>query len=262
MSAPRPLAAVSLKAYLSHGETLEWVGRVRAARAGVREDVDLLVVPMATTIAAVARILDGTGVSVGAQDCSWVEVGPFTGELPAEAVRAAGASVVELGHAERRGLFGESDELVAAKVVRAVGAGLTPLLCVGEARHVSVEEAARTCLTQVEAALADVPDGHPVILAYEPVWAIGAEEPAPSAHVRPVCRALKTWVAERDPRSRVLYGGTAGPGVFGTLYPDVDGLFLGRRGHHVSALMDVLEEMSQIVRSASSPAVGQWGGPS
>lgn len=257
MSSPRPLAAVSMKAYLSQGETLEWVRQVRDASAGRPQDVDLLIVPMATTIDAVARLLDGTGASVGAQDCSWVEVGPFTGELPAEALREAGASVVELGHAERRGLFGESDELVATKAVRAVRAGLTPLLCVGEARHVGVREAATTCLAQAEVALADIPASQPVILAYEPVWAIGAEEPAPPAHVRPVCRALKTWVAERDPRSRVLYGGTAGPGVFGTLHPDVDGLFLGRRAHQVSALLDVLEEMSQVVRGASSPAVGR-----
>ncbi len=246
MSPGRPLAAVSLKTYLGHEATLRWCLRARRLTSGLLDEVDLLVLPMATALAPVAGLVAGTPITVGAQDCSWAHPGAYTGELPAEALHDAGARVVELGHAERRALFGDDDATVARKVARAVDAGLTPLVCVGERERLDPGEAAQTCTDQLASSLTRLDPGPPVLVAYEPVWAIGADRPAPPRHVRPVCRALADLVEARHPGSRVLYGGTAGPGDFTELYPDVDGLFLGRRAHDVEALVGVVREMCQV----------------
>jgi triosephosphate isomerase len=240
----RPLAAVSLKAYLGQDATLSLCRQVRRAAVDLVDTVDLAIIPIATTIGAVAAIFDGSGVSVGAQDCSRMGEGPYTGELPVEALRAAGATIVEVGHAERRLLFGESEETIARKVERVVANGLLPLVCVGEAIELTSPDAAQECLRQLSSALSRVPDAAPAIVAYEPVWAIGADEPAAPGHVRPVCEALKRAVAGRGRDARVIYGGTAGPGLYSRLAPAVDGLFLGRRAHDVGALVTVMQEMA------------------
>jgi triosephosphate isomerase (TIM) len=246
MRSSRPLAAVSFKTYLDHDATMRWCRDACRLTAPLLDEVDLLMIPMATALAVVAEHVAGTPVMVGAQDCSWTSPGAYTGELPAEAIRDAGAQVVELGHAERRAMFGEDDATVARKLARAVEAGLTPLVCVGETERLDSGDASRVCVDQLAASLTHINPGKPLLVAYEPVWAIGANLPASPDHVRPVCRALGELVDDRHPGSRVLYGGTAGPGVFTELFPDVDGLFLGRRAHDVNALVDVVREMSYV----------------
>lgn len=255
-SAPRPLAAVSLKTYLGQEETLRWCRQARERTEHLLGAVDLMVLPIATALAQVVREFAGSGAVVGAQDCSWATAGPYTGEVPASVLREVGARVVELGHAERRALFGEDDATVARKAARAVDAGVLPLICVGEGARMPGEQAVRECLDQLDRSCAGVTG--PLVVAYEPVWAIGAEEPAPARHVRPVCSALRERVAARGPGSRVLYGGTAGPGVFAELHPEVDGLFLGRRVHEVAALVDVLQEMTRVAQDAP---LSRQGGP-
>lgn len=240
------IAVVSLKAYLGHEETLAWCARARAATEDLPGDVELVVIPMATTLTVAAEVLRGSRVVLGAQDCSWAPPGPYTGELPAEALRDAGARVVEVGHAERRALFGETDETVARKVARVVAAGMTPLVCVGERDRLDADAAAAVCRDQLAGALALVDEDAPVLVGYEPVWAIGAERPAPPGHVRPVGRALRGALRRRTGRTAVLYGGTAGPGSFTELHPDVQGLFLGRRAHDVVALTRVVTEMARV----------------
>ncbi|HEY0188153.1 MAG TPA: triose-phosphate isomerase family protein [Cellulomonas sp.] len=248
-SGRRPLAAVSLKTYLGQASTLAWLAGVRSAVPG-RAGVDLLVLPVATALADAVRVLGPVGVRIGAQDCSWTPPGAYTGELPAELLAEVGATVVEIGHAERRGVLGEEAAVTAAKAGAAHRAGLVPLLCVGEDEGVSPETAAARCAAQVDAALREVPADAPVLIAYEPVWAIGAEQPAGPDHVRAVCRRLRTHLDAQRPDHRLLYGGTAGPGSFTRLHPDVDGLFLGRRAHDVAALAEVIEEMARVAGPA------------
>jgi len=242
------LAAVSLKTYFGHRATLDWVTRAREVSVPWLDVVDVLVVPIATALAPTVELLAGTGILVGAQDCSWAPVGAFTGELPAEVLREVGVRVVELGHAERRSMFHEDDTTVRRKAAAAARAGLMPMVCVGESERLGVPAAIQTCLSQVDAALADVPESRPAVVAYEPVWAIGAEEPADARHIRAVCAAIRTSLAGRGYSGRVIYGGTAGPGLFATVYPDVDGLFLGRRAHDVTAFAEVLVEMGTLAR--------------
>ena len=236
---------VSLKMYFGPERAREWFGRVaELARAhpAVRSGrVQLFVAPSFVSIPAALAAFEGTGVTVGAQDLFWEDGGAFTGEVSGAELAELGVGVVEVGHAERRRLFGETDAVVALKTAAALRNGVTPVLCVGEATGSSAASATAETLAQLDAALAGAPDGR-VIVAYEPVWAIGAKRPAASAYIAEVCSALSAWVGDARPGSTVIYGGSAGPGLLTELGGSVDGLFLGRFAHDVAALSAVLDE--------------------
>jgi triosephosphate isomerase len=174
----------------------------------------------------------------------WAGSGAWTGEVSAGMLAEAGARYVEVGHAERRRHFGETDETVAAKTRAATHAGLVPVICAGERRGEDPGAATEETLRQVRAALAGAAPGSEVVIAYEPVWAIGAREPAPARHVRTVAEAVRGALRDHDVRGRLIYGGSAGPGTYGELAGAVDGLFLGRLAHDTEGLRKVLEEIS------------------
>ncbi|MCU1411711.1 MAG: triosephosphate isomerase [Rhodoglobus sp.] len=221
---------VSLKMYFGHSDALEWFRRVAALDT---HGVELFVIPSFLAIPAALEVFAGTGVTVGAQDLFWEDAGAFTGEVSGAELAELGVGVVEVGHAERRRLFGETEEVVALKTAAALRNGITPVLCIGEPER--SPDAAAHCIAQLEAALAGAPAGR-VIVAYEPVWAIGAAEPAPAEYIRAVTSELK-----KTGRT-VIYGGSAGPGLLTALGGDVDGVFLGRFAHDVAALAAVLDE--------------------
>ena len=242
--------AVSLKLYLSHHETLSWCTAVaslaRGCAAIAAGRLELAVLPALTAVSPAGEILRPARVALGAQDL-WVEDrGPYTGEVSGADLAALGCRYAEIGHAERRRLFGETDALIGRKLAAATRSGLTPLLCVGETERRDVRAAASTCLSQLRAALAGAGDPAPaeLVVAYEPVWAIAAEAPAPPAHIATVCAAIKEWAqrAPAAPRLRVIYGGTAGEGLVAQLGDSVDGLFLGRSAHDPARLARVLDE--------------------
>jgi triosephosphate isomerase len=236
---------VSLKMYFGPERAREWFGRVaELARAhpAVRScRVELFVVPSFVSIPAALDAFAGTGVLVGAQDLFWEDAGAFTGEVSGAELAELGIGVVEVGHAERRRLFGETDAMVALKTAAALRNGIAPVLCVGEANESSAASATEATLAQVRSALAGAPEGR-MIVAYEPVWAIRADRPAASGYIAEVCSALRAWVSVARPGSSVIYGGSAGPGLLTELGDSVDGLFLGRFAHDVSALAAVLDE--------------------
>jgi triosephosphate isomerase len=252
---------VSLKMYLDHRATLGWVDQVIALAAddpGVQSGlVDLAVLPTFVSLDAVADRTRDTRIAVGAQDIAWADSGAYTGEVSGRDLAALGCRYVEVGHAERRRIFGEDDTVIAGKLAACVRNGLVPMLCVGEEDRVEPDQAAEFCRGQVELALADLgreaaEDGRPVpelIIAYEPVWAIGADQPAGADHVREVCRQLRdSFPADRRPdRLRVIYGGSAGPGLLTELDDAVDGLFLGRFAHDPQALAAVVGEAGRLV---------------
>ncbi|GAA2659567.1 MULTISPECIES: triose-phosphate isomerase family protein [Actinosynnema] len=252
MPAPRPRVAigVSLKMYLGPRRTREWFDEVLSLVAGhpalASGTAELFVLPTFTELSALVAAAGDTGIAVGAQDLSWEDQGAYTGEVSGVALREIGCRYVEVGHAERRRLFTEDDRIVAAKLAAALRNQLEPVLCVGEPVRGTVEHAVEVCRAQLASALvnsASLPG--PITLAYEPVWAIGAAEPAPHEHVRAVCAALRGDVAGR-PGSRVIYGGSAGPGLYSALGGDADGLFLGRFAHDPAALRRVLDEVAEV----------------
>lgn len=237
---------VSLKTYLGHRDTLAWVRRV-AALAGQRQGVELFVLPTFPAIAEVAHILEPTEIAVGAQDLAADDTGNQTGEVTGAVLVELGCRYVEIGHAERRHRFGETDQIVAAKTAAAFRHGLIPVLCVGETVRSPVVEAVAECVRQLHSALgAPDRDGARArtVIAYEPHWAIGQPEPASDDHIRRVVAGIRA--AAHD--SPVIYGGSAGPRLLTRLGDATDGLFLGRFAHDPNAYAAVLDEAQSLSR--------------
>ena len=245
---------VSLKMYFGYHESLDWCRRVRAIAAmnssvsGGR--VRVFVMPSFPILVPVIDLFRGTPIEVGAQNIYFEDRGPYTGEVSGGMLAEVGCRLVEVGHAERRRLFGESDQLVSLKVEAALRHGLTPVICVGEEEPLSPSRAGHESVRQLESALARAKgDGAkaPVIVAYEPLWAIGADKPAPEAHIAEVCLQLQDFVRRARPGAagRVIYGGSAGPGLLERLGDSVDGLFLGRYVHDADALESVLKAAAE-----------------
>lgn len=248
------LLGVSLKLYLDHEETLEWCRQVAemAKQHSALQDggVKLFVLPSFQALASARKILAGTPVAIGAQNLHWEDRGPFTGEVSGLALAQTGCRYVEVGHAERRRLFGEDESIVSAKTTAALRNGLVPVICVGEPDPGPADDAAAVCLAQLSSAL-QTDQGGPdsaIVVAYEPVWAIGATNPASSEHISAVCARLREWLSSqgRVAQWAVVYGGSAGPGLLTQLGSKVDGLFLGRFAHKIAALSDIIEEASRL----------------
>lgn len=250
-SRPRRLLGVNLKMYLDIPQTQKYIQDVASlAQHAATHNVDLFVLPDFLNIVEASRTLQGTPIMLGAQDAFWEDSGPYTGEISPSALKQAGCQILAIGHAERRRLFGETDEHASRKVRAAVRNGLTPLVCVGEKSRSAVASegvglALRECIPQVMAVFAAVPPDAEVILAYEPVWAIGQSEAASADHVVAVAQQLRNLTTTRKGLTRILYGGSAGPGKFGSVKEGVDGLFLARSGLDVEALRDVITELGQ-----------------
>lgn len=233
------LVGVSLKMYFGHREALEWFRAVsQLPELAATGDVECFVAPSFLQIPAALEVFAGTGVAVAAQDVAAFDPGPYTGEVGAAELAEIGVRYAEIGHAERRRLFGDDDSVIAAKVAASLRYGITPVLCVGEPLRASADAAVAVVTGQLARALRDASDA-PVVVAYEPVWAIGAAAAAPVDHVRVVTEALAESI---PPGSRVLYGGSAGPGLLTALGRSVDGVFLGRFAHDPAALAAVVAE--------------------
>ena len=202
-----------------------------------RQDRSVLFFPPAASITTVVEaVRERADIIVGVQNIHWEAKGAFTGETSAAIARDAGARVVLVGHSERRNVFGETDEETALKVRAAIAAGLTPMLCVGERleereRH----QAEEVVLRQFRAAVAGLEPAQvgAMLLAYEPVWAIGTGRtatPADASAMHGVLRTeLKTLLAERAVAVPILYGGSVNRGNAAQLLesPDIDGLLVG-----------------------------------
>lgn len=257
MTARVPRVGVSLKMYFGHADAVEYFRQVAAQLkdhpALTEHGVEFFVIPTFVQIPAALDAFRGTPIVVGAQDsAAWLR-GPYTGEVSPAELAEVGVRMVELGHAERRRLFHEDDAVVNAKVVAACSQALIPVICVGEADEMPAADAAAWTRAQVEASLAGAAPG-PVVIAYEPVWAIGAAEPAPVDHIAAVATELRALIDERGERagSSVLYGGSAGPGLLTALDGAVDGLFLGRFAHDVTNVVEVLAESVRVLQRPSA----------
>jgi triosephosphate isomerase len=199
------------------------------------EAVEVVVCPPAIWIRDVAAALDGTGVGVGAQTMHPDDEGAFTGEISPRMLDGVARYVI-VGHSERRRLFGETDADVAAKVASAVAHGLVPIAAVGETgdeRRAGSTEAVVT--RQVRAAVSRLATvaGSRLVVAYEPVWAIGTGDAASGADAQAGAALVRHLLAEADPagaeETRILYGGSVAPDLAPDYFgqPDVDGALVG-----------------------------------
>ncbi|WP_413316572.1 triose-phosphate isomerase family protein [Agrococcus sp. 1P02AA] len=243
------LIGSSLKMYFGRARTLEWtraVAAICAEHPAVRRGlVEPFVLPSFPSIPDVVPIATGAGMLVGAQDLHWEDAGAFTGEVSAAELAEHGVALAAIGHAERRRMFGETDETVALKVAAALRHGIAPVLCIGEEVRGDHDAAARACVAQLDASLAlALEEGRSgrLVVAYEPVWAIGAPEPAGDEHIRAVGQALREHAAGLPLDVQVIYGGSAGPGLLPRIADSVDGMFLGRFAHDPEAFAAILDE--------------------
>jgi triosephosphate isomerase len=261
---------VSTKMYFAHARTNAFITAILSQlTSDVLSGIDAFIIPDFVSLTSVISAISSSSCSsssatnnndnntllVGAQDCSTQDFGPYTGEVSPAVLKEIGCRIVEVGHAERRRLFGETDEVVRDKVAAVVRNGLWPLICVGEEQVPvpagGVQEAAAEVLRQVAAALEGVDEDAEVIVAYEPVWAIGAPEPASAEHVKGVVRSVRESevVKGRKGRTRIMYGGAAGPGLWERLEGEVDGLFLGRFAHEPGQFVKLIHEVAGAVLS-------------
>jgi len=188
---------------------------------------DLLVCPPATILAAVGAVISGSGVALGGQDCASAEKGAFTGDVSAEMLRDAGCTHVILGHCERRHGHGESDAQVHAKVAAAWRTGLVAILCVGETR--TEREVGREVAVVASQLAGSIPEGatpDKLVIAYEPVWAIGTGLTPTLDDIASIHRTIRGIVPQN---TRILYGGSVNPTNAREILSlaDVDGGLIG-----------------------------------
>ncbi|MFO1074712.1 MAG: triose-phosphate isomerase [Geminicoccaceae bacterium] len=229
-------------------EGLAFAHALAEAAPKIDERLQPFVIPSFTAVREVKAALAGTRVKVGAQNMHWADAGAWTGEVSPVMLKDCGLDLVELGHSERREHFGETDRTVGLKVEAAVRHGFVPLVCVGETLVEREAGEAEAVLTrQTEGALqflSATQQAAPILLAYEPVWAIGERGIPASADYADQQQALIKRVAAAilPAAPPVLYGGSVNPGNAAELVaqPHVDGLFIGRSAWQPEGYLDIL----------------------
>jgi triosephosphate isomerase len=232
-----PLIAGNFKMFKTTAQAAAYVAELRALLAGRSGHADVVIAPPFTALAAAAKAAEGSTIGVAGQDLHWEREGAFTGEVSAGMLRDAGARFVIIGHSERRTLFGETNGSVNKKMHAALTAGLVPIVCIGETLDQRDRNETMAVLDrQIKEGLDGVTGEQlsAMVLAYEPVWAIGTGRNATPAqageahhHIR---QRLKQWFGlDASERCRVLYGGSVKPDNIAKLSaePDVDGALVG-----------------------------------
>ena len=254
----RPMLAVSLKMYLGLQETYDWT-RAIVDEVGARNAtayVDVAIFPSYPALQTCRELTLKSGIEVGAQNVFWEDWGPYTGEVSGRLLRELGCAWVEVGHAERRRIFLETDRMAASKVLAGHRNELQSVVCVGETSKRDAQGAAQECLVQVRSVLDVLPNGAPIVFAYEPTWAIGVDRPADPTHINSVLGIIHTELRSHAQRLRWIYGGSAGTGLYRHLADHVDGLFLGRCAHDPRNFVKVLDEVLSTVTTSSRLALG------
>ena len=231
-----PLIAGNWKLFKTLSEATALVDELAPLVSDV-DDVEIVVAPVFTALHAVAQAAEKTVVKVAAQDCYWEEEGAFTGEVSPKLLKDAGCSHVIIGHSERRQYFAETDETVNRKTKAALKTGLVVLVCVGET--LAERESGSTFKvieTQVRGGLASIPaaDLTKIVIAYEPVWAIGTGKTASDEQAQEVHAFIRSLIGQMYSASaaqalRILYGGSVKPeNVKGLMaQTDIDGALVG-----------------------------------
>jgi triosephosphate isomerase len=251
-----PLVVGNWKMHLTIAPALQLVAAVKGALQGV-SSVGVVFCPPATALSAVGQALSGSPWFLGGQTMHWETKGAYTGEVSAAMLADVGCRYVILGHSERRELFGETDEAVGRKVRSALEHGLTPIVCVGERlaeRQAGGADA--VIVRQMSAAVSGIAGEHvpELVVAYEPVWAIGTGHTATGAEANRLASVIRGTLARAAGAGgasavRILYGGSVKPDNIREFVdqPDIDGALVG------GASLDA-DAFAAIVRAAAKPA--------
>jgi triosephosphate isomerase len=235
--------------YKTVGETVRYVKELRARVKDVA-GVEIVVAPPFTALHPAAEAARNSNIAIASQDLHWEREGAFTGEVSATMVREAGAEFAIIGHSERRSLFGETDLSVNRKVAAAHGAGLIPIVCIGETLDLRERNESLDVLDrQIKQGLDGVSADHAgqLVVAYEPVWAIGtgrnatpAQAGEAHAHIR---QRLRQWFgADAAEQCHVIYGGSVKAENIGDLVAleDVDGALVGGASLEVATFIEII----------------------
>ncbi len=249
-----PFIAANWKMFKTVQEAVVFVKELRSMVKDV-SDVEIVVSPPFTAVHAVAEAARNTPIGVAGQDLYWEREGAFTGEISAGMLKEAGAEYVIIGHSERRRLFGETDATVNRKLVAALGAGLCPIVCIGETLEEREQGETNAVLDrQIKAGLDGLSGAQvaTLVIAYEPVWAIGTGRNATPqqageahAHIR---NRLRQWFGgDAADQGHVIYGGSVKPDNIHDLVAltDVDGALVGGASLDVRGFFDIVARSRQ-----------------
>jgi triosephosphate isomerase len=232
----KPLIAANWKMYKTPAQAVDFLNAFLPLVAGHTRD-EIVLFPSATSLEAATRAASGSNVAIGAQNMHWLDEGAYTGETSAPMLNAIGCTSILIGHSERRQHFGETDEQVNLKLVQALKHNLLPIVCVGEtdvereANH--TEEVVRRQVSRGIVGI-DAARATPLVIAYEPVWAIGTGKTATPHIAAEAHLIIRGEVARILGRSfadqlRILYGGSVKPDNATALMnePEIDGALVG-----------------------------------
>lgn len=233
----KAIFAGNWKMHKTEAEALSFFQQFLNLAAPFKDNRELIFAVPFTCLAAASKAVAGWPVAIAAQNLHWEKQGAYTGEISASMLKATGASVVLIGHSERRQFFGDCGDWVNKKLRAALAEGLTPIVCLGESLQERQRELTGQVLTQQ---LAEALEGfqagelETLVLAYEPVWAIGTGQSASPQMAQEAHAFIRTWLAEKldknlAQRLRLLYGGSVKPDNTAQLMaqPDIDGALVG-----------------------------------
>jgi triosephosphate isomerase len=232
----KPVMAGNWKMYKAPAETVAFFEKFRPL-AGQAEHCEVVICPPFTSLAAAVEATQGTRIHIGAQNIAWAKEGAFTGEISGPMIVAAGASYAIVGHSERRQYFAETDETVLKRTLAALEFGLSPIVCVGE--RLEERESGHTeavLARQFQNGIAGLSEQQfaRIVIAYEPVWAIGTGKTATPEIAADTHRAIRGQVRakfgkEAGDAIRILYGGSVKPDNTRSLMaqPEIDGVLVG-----------------------------------
>ena len=236
MAERKPLIAGNWKMFKTGVEAVE-TAKTLANLVGQMSEVDMMIAPPFTALSMVASVLQNTNIGLSAQNMHWAQNGAYTGEISTEMLVSTGCQYVILGHSERRQYFHETDDHINQKNHAAIGAGLKPVFCVGETENErNLNKTFSVLDNQIEIGLkgVDIDQAMKIIIAYEPVWAIGTGKTATDDQAQEVHAYLRKRISdlfndEVASTMRILYGGSVKPkNIKGLMaMPDIDGALVG-----------------------------------
>lgn len=242
----------NLKMYKTIAQTVDFLRGLNELTKDIK-GIELFVIPSYTSLESANRSNDRSRIRLGAQNMCWEDEGQFTGEISPLMLKEVGAQIIEIGHSERRHVFGERDEELNKKVLAAVKHGFTALLCIGETgEQKSLGLSDEILSIQLKAGLNGLSKDHigSLWIAYEPVWAIGVNGiPASAEYAQEKHSAIKSVLGalygDEGYEVPVLYGGSVNPGNARELIiqPDIDGLFIGRSAWNADGLNSIIRQV-------------------
>lgn len=233
----KKVVAGNWKMYKNLTETIELISAIKNELNKSESSAEVIVCPPYTSLESASTILKGSSIKLGAQNMHYEDSGAFTGEVSADMLKSVGCEYVILGHSERRTLFGETDSVINKKIIKAISARLKPIFCVGETLHErengSTDKVVEQQVREGLSGLSESELGN-MIIAYEPVWAIGTGKTASPQQAQDVHQFIRNLVsrlfsANLAENLVILYGGSVKPDNAAELFsqPDIDGGLIG-----------------------------------